>query len=375
MKTENVPKILPNAFLKLATAYLTSTKPVDAKPIMIWGPPGIGKSDVVEQLAVNLGDKLKKRVVFTDVRLSLYSSTDLKGIPYPDKLNQYTQWLRPDFLRMNDSEDVVNVLFFDELTTATSAVATAAYQLILNRQIASHKLPDNCYILCAGNRLQDKAGTNKMLAPLANRLAHFEFDVTLNAWKEWALQQDNFDPRVLDFLNWKPDYLFETMKGHDQLAFPTPRSWASVAKISYGKPLAEVRDLLSACVGKHMISEFVSFEQCYADLPDLDSILDGSYILKLTAPDMIYACIGALRNKLASISDITKFDTALSYLFKYHKEYQIIAIRDFMQLENTKWKLLGSQVYATWCRENSNLYNKSDSTNPLLCGLPTTLKG
>ena len=105
------------------------------RPIFLWGPPGIGKSDIIKQL----GSELDAHVI--DVRLSLWEPTDIKGIPYYNSDQGTMTWAPPSELP-TDPESTA-ILFLDELNSAAPATQAAAYQLILNRRVGAYELPDN----------------------------------------------------------------------------------------------------------------------------------------------------------------------------------------------------------------------------------------
>ena len=136
------------------------------RPIFIWGPPGIGKSEIVHQI----GSEYKKSLVI-DIRLSLWEPTDIKGIPYFDSNQNTMVWAPPAELpdaATAKKYDTI-ILFMDEMNSAPPAVQAAAYQLILNRRVGTYHLPENVVIVAAGNREADKGVVYRMPAPLSNR--------------------------------------------------------------------------------------------------------------------------------------------------------------------------------------------------------------
>jgi MoxR-like ATPase len=102
-------------------------------PVFIWGPPGIGKSSIVKQIATS------QELEFLDLRLSLLDPTDLKGIPFFNAETKEGVWAKPSFLPSDTGSK--GILFLDEINTAPPAVQASAYQLILDRKVGEYELP------------------------------------------------------------------------------------------------------------------------------------------------------------------------------------------------------------------------------------------
>ena len=81
--------------------------------VMLWGPPGIGKSQAVRQIAEHVEEKTGKKAVVTDVRLLLFNPIDLRGIPTANEDKTLAIWLKPKIFAMDESPEVVNFLFLD----------------------------------------------------------------------------------------------------------------------------------------------------------------------------------------------------------------------------------------------------------------------
>ena len=150
------------------------------RPLFLWGPPGIGKSELVESITNELGGCM------IDLRLGQMEPTDIRGIPFYNKDTGKMDWAPP--VEMPDDELAsqypVVVLFLDEMNSAPASVQSAAYQLILNRRIGKYRLPDNVVMVAAGNRESDKGVTFRMPTPLANRFVHQEMRVDFPSWQE-----------------------------------------------------------------------------------------------------------------------------------------------------------------------------------------------
>ena len=241
------------------------------RPVFIWGPPGIGKSDIVHQI----GEALDAHVI--DVRLSLWEPTDIKGIPYYSAEDNKMSWAPPvelpDAAMASQHKSII--LFLDEMNSAAPAVQAAAYQLILNRRVGAYELPDNVYIVAAGNRETDKGVTYRMPAPLANRFVHLELAVSFDDWFNWAVD-NKIHKDVVGFLQFAKRDLYDFDPKSPNRSFATPRSWSFVSELLEDNLDDETTtDLVSGCVGEGLAIKFVAHRKVAASMPNPTDILEG----------------------------------------------------------------------------------------------------
>ncbi len=221
---------------------------------MIWGPPGIGKSSIVSQIA------REHEIDFVDVRLSQLAPTDLRGLPVAE--DGISKWFPPEFLPRSGK----GILFLDELNMAPPAMQGVAQQLILDRRVGSYTVPDGWYVWAAGNRKEDRAAVFDMPAPLANRFLHLEVQSDFDSFKAYALEK-RLHEQIIAFLSFRSTLLHK-IDPH-QPAFPTPRSWEMASALHY------VGLDIAPAVGTGATAEFTAYLQVYQNLPDLISILEG----------------------------------------------------------------------------------------------------
>lgn len=192
---------------QLSKAYVSIIKSNTAfrsfPSVMLWGPPGVGKSQGIRQVAKEIADKTGKKVEITDVRLLLFNPVDLRGIPTANEGKTLAVWLKPKIFQMDDSDEVVNILFLDEISAAPQSVQAAAYQITLDRTVGEHKLPENCIVIAAGNRVTDRSVAFTMPKALANRLCHIEIIGDSKSWHDWAVCS-GVNSIVLGFLDYNP---------------------------------------------------------------------------------------------------------------------------------------------------------------------------
>ncbi|MDR2728957.1 MAG: MoxR family ATPase [Chitinispirillales bacterium] len=243
------------------------------RSLMVLGPTGVGKSEMIHQVAVSYG----MRVI--DVRLLLWSLTDLKGIPYPDDTHTYTKWLINDILPRTERDGETGVLLLEELNAAPKTVQAAAYELTLDRRIGNYALPDGWHIIATGNREQDNGVYTAPPAPLADRFEIHEVEVDFVTWRDYAIKIGH-NPAVVSYLSANQTALY-TFKpeGTAELVFATPRSWQAVGNLLDAELDSEaLRIKVEGNVGAVEATNFLKYLENTEKLPNIEMILNGRYL-------------------------------------------------------------------------------------------------
>ena len=286
------------------------------RPIFLWGPPGIGKSDIVHQI----GQSMEALVI--DVRLSLWEPTDIKGIPYYAANDNKMVWAAPAELPDEETASKYKyvILFLDEMNSAAPAVQAAAYQLILNRKVGQYKLPDNVLIVAAGNREADKGVTYRMPSPLANRFVHIELAVDLDDWFQWAVD-NNIHKDVVGYLTFSKKDLYDFDPKSASRSFATPRSWSFVSEL-LDDELDEntTTDLVSGSVGEGLGVKFMAHRKVASSMPNPTDILAGKVKDMSTSEiSAMYSLTVSLCYELKEASDKNdkKFDDKVNNFLRF----------------------------------------------------------
>lgn len=355
----NVPAMAVGEFVDaLSELYgraVESGIPFSALPsVMLWGPPGVGKSQGVRQVASALEARTCRRAVVTDVRLLLFSPIDLRGIPVPNEDKTLAVWLKPQIFDMDPSDDVVNIVLLDELTAAPSSVQAAAYQITLDRACGEHKLPDNCIVIAAGNRVSDRSTAYRMPKALANRLLHIDIRADFASWRQWAVRTGVND-KVVAYLAFRPDRLCTFDAAAGDLAFATPRGWEMAATVidGLGGNVEAAYPLVSGIIGAGAASELRTWTRVYADLPNLDDIFSGKPAKVPRGADALYALVSAMTARARTVKDdLGAIERSIRYATKLPADFSVLLMKDYLNLApGYRNKLMQVPAFVRWVND------------------------
>ena len=283
-------------------------------PVMLWGAPGVGKSRIVADIAA------AHEVPLIDIRLSQMEPTDLRGIPF--RKDDSVEWSVPAMLPDGRRHGSRGILFLDEINAAPPTVSAAAYQLILDRRLGEYRVPAGWAIFAAGNRQGDRSVTYVMPAALANRFTHYELEPHLDDWVAWAYDV-GIDSRIVAFLRFRPDLLFDFDPAHNPVAFPSPRSWefAHLALRKFHDKQDLLGEALQACVGKAAGIELKAFLDNMDRLPDIDAILRGDRSDVPGDIDLQYGVAAALVRRAREVRDHPDAQRVYGHILSYARGF------------------------------------------------------
>lgn len=324
------------------------------RPAFIWGPPGVGKSDVAAQAAYETCTTKAQPFAdwyvsghrgLIDIRAVQLDPVDVRGLPMVR--DGRAAWAIPDMLPRVDRDGATGYLFLDELNAAPVSVQAAFFQLVLNRCLGDYVLPPGWQIVAAGNRQSDRAAAQRMPSALANRFAHIEIAANLDAWVQWA-NRTGIPAELVAFMRWRPELLHK-MEGSDLRAFPTPRSW--VAAADYLTAPDDIRmQLIADHVGNGPAAEMEGFLRIFRNLPSIaDIIANPDGVTVPNDPATQYALSGALARKAdrKNIDAISRFaKRALG------REFSIVLMVDAVKRDAT---LAETRAFVDWAAANQDV--------------------
>lgn len=342
MSSSNLPSITVDTFTKIVEMQF---KEGNFRPIFGLGKGGIGKTESIMELA-----KEKLKIGYIDIRLLLYSETDLKGIPYPSVDHKRTIWLQNDILPTAERDGETGILVFDEITSCSRSVRTAAYQLLNERRLGEYVLPDGWMIVCLGNGEEDGGDYQGMEGNFVNRCSVFNVVPDVEAWKMWA-HNHNVNPLVTGYVSWKPADLHSyNPDSETEIAFASPRSWTAVSNILNVNEFsvddavmcARIQSNLGTRVGQQFIA-FCKFKDktvdpkriiCNGEKPVIEQqevlYITISSVVKIVG-DQIMSDIKA--NGGVQQTTINALANALNWILGLRKEYAVMGFKDLVGYE------------------------------------------
>jgi hypothetical protein len=287
------------------------------EPIMLWGPPGVGKSGVFKTVAQREG------VPVVDMRMVIRDSVDLHGVPFVE--GGLTRWAAPAELPQEGRDGKRGILLLDELAQAPIPVQNAALSLLWDRFIGEYKLPDGWVVMAASNRVEDRAGAGKTTTTINNRMTHYEVTPDLSDWCVWALR-NQVRIEVVSFLRFRPEFLHKFDAKSTERAFPSPRSWERVSRlIAVGMDRELEMPTISGTVGKEAAAEFSGSLRIFRSLPALDTILSNPGTAPIPEePSARYAVCTGLARRL----DSNNVGQIVVYGRRLPNEFQALMVRD-----------------------------------------------
>jgi hypothetical protein len=220
-------------------------------------------------------------------------------------------------------------------------------------------VPSGWAIFAAGNRQGDRGVTYAMPAPLANRFSHYEVDLNLDDWVAWA-HRSAIDERIVGFLRFRPELLFDYDPAQNPIAFPSPRSWefAHRALQKFDNYPDLLAGSLQACVGEAAAIECHAFVRSLDQMPDLERIVAGELLEAPKEIDLQYAVASALVVRALRARDGGDAETVYNNILRYagcfpQREMGVMLVADLHRAIGTE--LFAVSEFADWANSIADL--------------------
>lgn len=287
--------------------------------------PGVGKSSIIKSIA----KELKLKVI--DHRLSTSEPTDMSGLP--QFVNGFARFAPFQELFPLAGTPIPNgydgwMIFFDEFNSAPKAVQAACYKVILDRMIGQHMLHENVVMVCAGNLDTDRAIVNPIGTAMQSRVVHLEMEVSHDQWMQDVAIPENYDSRIIAFLNQYPSKLMDFRPEHNEKTFCCPRTWEFMNRLINGNEVMDSKTALYAgTITSGVAAEFVQYTKIFKTMVSIKDILaDPLYVEVPQDSPTQWAVISHMMEKV----DPKNFESLSLYANKFPMSFRIVFYRSIL---------------------------------------------
>jgi hypothetical protein len=319
-----------------------------AKPIFIYGAPGIGKTEIVGQAADELGIpvmKLDLQFMNPEDFLGIPSRHDITPVEVEDgKVTNFgkgfTRANPPALLPPDNGKDNRGgIIFMDEMNRANKAVLNSIMQFVQKGEVGPYKLPDKWVIVAAGNRPEEAEGVADFDFALADRFTIKNYVPTIEGYASWADKNEKILPELVTFLTFNQEYFHNLDADKKSLNYPTPRSWTDGALILHDEitdqgskswrdiPREEILNIFYDQVGPQAAGKFVAYLDILRKVSDsdMDNMINSPASAKMVAEaqaqggkSILYGLIEMVMKRVDSYSPQSLYNV-MEYFNRYNE--------------------------------------------------------
>lgn len=288
------------------------------RPLHVESSPGVGKTQIAAQAARELG------VGFMTIHAPLLQPEDY-GFPVISKNKDDVDFVvsKAKFPLEGSDCPETGIFLIDELSQADNSAQKILANLVQEREIHGRRIKKGWLIVSTGNRSTDRAGANRLLSHLGNRITRVPLDVSIDDWTNWSLE-NGVKSEVIAFIRFRPE-LLNSFDPQNEIN-PTPRSWVEGVSAALGVvPDALEFPVFHGDVGEGAAAEFCAFLKIFRKLPNPDTIiLDPLKAAVPKEPAILYALCGALSQK----TTVDNFGRVMQYIARMPSEFSVLFVRD-----------------------------------------------
>ena len=305
-------------------AYLTKDEsgqyeiPVNRqRPVLLMGPPGIGKTAIMEQIAWELGIGLVSYTITHHTRQSAIGLPMISEKEYGGRKYSVTEYTMSEIIaavydQIEKSGVKEGILFLDEINCVSETLAPTMLQFLQYKTFGTHKLPDGYIIVTAGNPAKYNKSVRDFDIVTLDRVRQINIEEDFEAWKEYAYKA-GVHGAILAYLEIKKDNFYNIRTELEKRSFVTARGWEDLSRVIKVHEKLEI-EVDENLVGQYIqnadiASDFATYYELYhryRELYKIPKILEGEAFedrdaLRNGSFDEKLSIIGLLVDKLKRV--------------------------------------------------------------------------
>ena len=203
------------------------------RPILLMGAPGIGKTQIMEQIARECKVGLVSYTITHHTRQSAVGLPFIKEKTFGQETFSVTEYTMSEIIasvyeKMEKTGLREGILFIDEINCVSETLAPMMLQFLQGKTFGNQKVPEGWVIVTAGNPPEYNKSVREFDIATLDRIKKIDVEADFEVWKEYAKQAD-IHPAILSFLTAKPQYFYQVETTVDGKIFATPRGWEDLS--------------------------------------------------------------------------------------------------------------------------------------------------